>query len=175
MAFVDIRQEFVDGVQEIFTTLFNNGSEADGAYLYLLSEDRETSVYGEKKYKSYQPPKLLVCQAILRPSFGNPPAVTEIDCDAEFVVPLKSLQLNGLDVTEKALDEIRRGILKFHDVFYTIDNIIPKAFVEDVFLMYRFLCSEDKHKNDSVITVKENTIEEFSDLTVSEYSEDGDS
>lgn len=174
MALVDIRQEFIDGVQEIFTTLFNNGYEADGVYLYLLNEDRETNVYGEKKFKSYNAPKLLVCQARINPTYATPQAVKEIECDAEFVVPLKSLQNNGLEVTDVALEEIRRGIMKFHGTYYTIDNIIPKAYVEDVFLMYRFLCTEDKHKTPLVINVQEDIFEESSDLTVAESIEDGD-
>lgn len=173
MAFVDIRQEFIEGVQEIFSTLFNNHSEnEDGCFLYLLSDQRETNVYGEKKYKTYQAPKRLICKATLNPTYGQP-FVEEIKDDAEFVIPLKSLQLANIGVSNSDLEEIRRGYLKFHGVFYTIDNIIPKAFVEDVFLMYRFLCTENKHEEKIVIHYEEGVFEEDVAVAInSEYDQE---
>ena len=64
---------------------------------------------------------------------------------AVFVVPLKSLQENNLGVTNTDLDIMRKGVIEFHGVYYTIDNILPKACIEDVFLMYHFECTEDKY------------------------------
>lgn len=172
MADTSIRKDFIEGVQEIFTTLFNNGSEeTDGVFLYLLSSQRKTNIYGERKYKTYQAPKLLVCQAKLNPTYGQE-TIEEIKDKAEFVVPLKSLQDNNLDVSQEALEEMRRGVLKYHDVIYTIDNIIPKAYVEDVFLMYRFICTEDIHNKGAVQYVEEPAVDENADLMTEEYSED---
>ena len=42
MADLSIRKDFVDGVQEIFTTLFNDGV-TDGLDLYLMSENTSSS------------------------------------------------------------------------------------------------------------------------------------
>ena len=171
MADTSIRKDFIEGVQEIFTTLFNNGSEeTDGVFLYLLSSQRKTNIYGERKYKTYQAPKLLVCQAKLSPTYGQE-TIEEIKDKAEFVVPLKSLQDNDLDVSQEALEEMRRGVLKYHDVIYTIDNIIPKAYVEDVFLMYRFICTEDIHNKGAVQYVEEPVVDENADLITEEYSD----
>ena len=39
MADLSIRKDFVDGVQEIFTTLFNEGV-TDGLDLYLMSKNK---------------------------------------------------------------------------------------------------------------------------------------
>lgn len=143
MADLSIRKDFVDGVQEIFTTLFNDG-ESDGIKLYLLSEDTTTNVYRESKYKVYHPPKMLATQARLTPTQGEQDVETVKD-RAVFVVPLKSLQERGLGVTNDDLDIMRKGVIEFHGVFYTIDNILPKAYIEDVFLMYHFVCTEDKY------------------------------
>lgn len=142
MADESVRKDFVDGVQEIFTTLFNDGVN-DGMDLYLLSDKTNTNVYGENKYKIYQQPKRLVTQARLTPTIGEQ-NVEEIKDSAVFTVPLKSLQENELGVTNSDLDIMRKGVIEFHGVFYTIDNIIPKAYIEDVFLMYQFVCTEDK-------------------------------
>lgn len=142
MADLSIRKDFVDGVQDIFTTLFNDGV-TDGLDLYLLSQNTKNNVYGENKYKMYQAPKRLSTQARLTPTQGEED-IKGIKDQAVFVVPLKSLQDRGLGVTNDDLDIMRKGVIAFHGVFYTIDNILPKAYIEDVFLMYHFVCTEDK-------------------------------
>ena len=143
MADLSIRKDFVDGVNEIFTTLFNDGVN-DGIKLYLMSDKTKTNVYKESKYKKYKKPKLLVAKAYLEP-FQGEEDVKAIKDAATFTVPLKSFQNNDLSVSGADLDEMRKGVIEFHGVFYTIDNIIPKAYVEDVFLMYNFVCTEDKN------------------------------
>ena len=163
MPYLDIQRDFVDGVHEIFTTLFNNTELQDGVFYYQLSEDRETNVYGEKKYKTYKAPKLLVCKAIINPVYGEQ-TVKEITDQAEFVVDVKSLHNVGLSDTPEAIAEMRKGIMKFHDVFYVIDNIVPKAYVEDKFLMYRFICTEDKEQEPLSIEVVEDAIDEEQSL-----------
>lgn len=143
MADLSIRKDFVDGVNEIFTTLFNDGV-SDGINLYLLSKNTKPNVYGESKYKMYQAPKRLTSKALLTPTQGEQD-VEVIKDQATFVVPLKALQDNDLGVTNADLDEMRKGVIEFHGVYYTIDNILPKAYIEDVFLMYQFECTEDKY------------------------------
>lgn len=156
MADESIRKSFVDGLQTIFTTLFNDGVN-DGLKLYLMSEKTEVNVYGESKFKRYQQPKMLVTQAKLTPTQGEQD--TEgIKDRATFVVPLKSLQENGFGVTNADLDIMRKGVIEFHGVFYTIDNILPKAYIEDVFLLYHFECTEDKHTTS--ILVEEGEVNE---------------
>ena len=149
MADLSIRKDFIDGVQEIFTTLFNDG-ETDGINLYLLSSKTRTNVYKESKYKVYKTPKLLVAQVHSTPTHGSQD-VEAIKDKVTFTVPLKSLQNQELGVTNADLDEMRRGIIEFHGTYYTIDNILPKAYVEDVFLLYHFECTEDKFIKEVVI------------------------
>lgn len=145
MADKQIRREFVEGMHLVFSTLFNNGDEGeDGVFLYLMSEDTvPLDPYGENKYKKYQFPKLLICKAVLNPIQGEQD-VLGIDIDAQFTVPIKSLTDNGLEVTQKALNEMYKGVMRFHDTFYQIDKINPKAYVEDTFLFYEFCCTELK-------------------------------
>lgn len=149
MADESIRKDFVEGVQEIFTTLFNDG-KTDGLNLYLLSDKTKTNVYGENKYKIYQKPKMLVTQARLTPTQGGQD-VEVIKDKAVFTVPLKSLQNQNLGVTNTDLDIMRKGVIEFHGVFYTIENILPKAYITDVFLMYQFECTEDKYTTSVII------------------------
>ena len=156
MADTSIRKDFVEGVQEIFTTLFNEGVE-DGLDLYLMSDKSIKNVYGESKAKVYKAPVKLVCQAHINPTHGQQD-VEEVKGVADFVVPLKDLQDKEIDVSTVGLEVIRRGVIKFHDTFYKIDRIVPKAFVEDVFLMFTFYCTEDIHV--SKVLVEESEVEE---------------
>ena len=142
MANERIKKDFVDGVHTIFTTLFSDGVN-DGINLYLMSESTKANVYGESKYKMYQAPKLLVAKAQLTPTQGEQD-VEGVKDQATFVVPLKSLQENKLGVTNADLENMRKGVIEFHGVFYNIDNILPKTYIENVFLMYHFVCTEDK-------------------------------
>lgn len=151
MSDLSIRNDFVNGVNEIFTTLFNDGV-TDGLNLYLLSTDTKPNIYGEQKYKTYKTPIMMTCKAQLTPVQGNQ-IVEEVKDKATFTVPLKAFQDNNLGVTNDDLDTYRKAIIEFHGVFYVIDNISPNAYIEDVHLMYRFDCTEDKH-------TKELTIEE---------------
>ena len=147
MADQSIRKDFVDGVNEIFTTLFNNGSEQnDGVFFYPFSENSSHDVYGEQKYKRYGQPKLLTCKAVIAPTHGELDIETVKD-KAEFTIPLKSLQTNGIEVDHASLQKLRNGIVKFHRMFYEVDNIVPKAYIEDVFLLYTFYCSENPSLN----------------------------
>lgn len=141
MADLSIRNDFIEGVQEIFLSLFTDGI-SDGIYLYLLSDKSITNVYSESKYKVYKKPKLLVSKATITPIQGKQD-VEYIKNHALFVVPLKSLIDNEVDITNNGLFNIRKGIIKFHEVFYTIKNVNPKAYVEDVFLLYEIVAEEN--------------------------------
>lgn len=155
MADLGIQKDFVDGINEIFTTMFNSG-ETDGINLYLMSDKTKTNVYKESKYKMYKQPKRLVAQARLTPTQGEQD-VEAIKDKAVFVVPLKSLQKRELGVTNANLDEMRKGVIEFKGVYYTIDNILPKAYIADVFLMYQFVCTEDKHCTGVLVEEPEET------------------
>lgn len=142
MADQSIRKDFVDGVNTIFTTLFNNGTEQDGVLFYPFDKNSSNDVYGEQKYKKYGQPKLLVCKATIAPTHGELDIETVKD-KAEFVITFKSLQDNGIEVSHEALEDLRKGIVKFHGMYYEVDNIVPRTYIEDVFLFYTFYCSEN--------------------------------
>lgn len=141
MADLSIRKDFIDGTYEIFTTLFNEGI-SDGIELYLMSDKTRVSVYGESKYKKYKKPILLVSHVRIDSVQGKQD-VEKIKHQASFVVPLKSFQDNGIGVTREDLNTISKGVIKFQGVYYNIDEILPRVYIEDVFLYYHFVCVED--------------------------------
>lgn len=151
MADLSIQKDFLDGTLEIFTTMFNDGV-IDGLDLYLLSPNTKTNVYAESKVKLYQSPIKLVTQARINPTQGEQDVET-VKGSAQFVVPLKALMDKEIDVSTKGLAVLRQGVIDFHGTFYTIDNILPKAYVTDVFLLYTFVCTEDLDLSKSGVSV----------------------
>lgn len=162
MADAQIRQEFIDGVQEVYTTLLTSGSEGDGVYYYAQSGTNNINVYGENRYKHFLPPVLLMCKATLTPTHGEE-AVEGIKDSAVFNVPVGSFIECGLSTDHSALDIMRRGMFKFHDVWYQIDNVSPTVFVEDTFLIYKFDCTEYKEFDEEFVIIDEPPGEESGD------------
>lgn len=140
MADENIKKEFIDGINEVFSIMFTDGTN-DGIYLYPLHEPTELNVYKEVKYKKYSPPVLLVAKVQLTPTQGEEDVKT-IEETATFTVPFKSLRDNGIDTSNKNLNVLRKGVVKYKDTFYEIDNIKPNTFVEDTFMTYIFECTE---------------------------------
>lgn len=149
MAQLDIRKDFVDGVLEVYSTMFNEG-KTDGIDLYLLSKGNFNETYRENKYKVYKPPIRLIARAILNPTQENLD-IDVIKDKATFKVPLKALQEKGVDVSHENLEVLRKGVIVFQGIYFKIENILPRTYVEDVFLMYDFICSEDKQMSEIVV------------------------
>lgn len=141
MADLSIRKDFVDGVHDIFTTLFNDGKN-DGIKLYLMSDKTKTNLYKESKFKRYKEPIMLVAHARIDSVQGKE-FVEDIKHHASFVVPLKEFQDHNISVSRSNLNELRKGIIEFRDVFYSISDVLPRVYIEDVFLFYHFVCSEE--------------------------------
>ena len=57
-------------------------------------------------------------------------------------MPYKSLVDRGIDISEGNFAELQKGLMKYKDTYFTIENIQPHAFVEQVFLLYDFICKE---------------------------------
>lgn len=143
MANKEIQSAFIEGIHEVFTTLFNEGIE-DGIYFYALDPNCKTdNVYGEKIGKKYLDPILLVCKVTLN---TNDPSETfeTITHRATFRVTYKSLIDNDVDVSLTNLKELEKGIVKYKDMTFKILKIQPNTYVEDVFLTYEFICEEQK-------------------------------
>lgn len=155
MADERIKKAFYDGVHTVFSTMFNDGVN-DGVYFYPLYEPSDKGVYKEVKYKKYLPPVLLVAKVQLVPTQGNEDVKT-IKEVATFTITYKSLHEKGINVSNKNFPELRKGLIKYKDTFYNIDNIKPSIYVEDTFMAYVFECTEDLHLTDVLIEEDSNS------------------
>lgn len=137
----EIRQQFVDGINEVYSTMFTDGVNS-GVYFYPLHEPAKKSVYKEVKFKQYLSPVLLVAKVQISPQ------IEEEDVKAQkgkavISVTVKSLMDNNIDVSYSNLLNIKKGVFKYKDTFYGIDTVEPKVFVRDTFMVYEFNCTED--------------------------------
>lgn len=143
----DIWKAFYDGTNEVFDVMFNNGKENDGILFYPIFEPKDLGVYNEVKQRQYLDPIPLIAKVELTPTQGEEDVET-IKGVAIFTVPFKSLNENGIDVSNKNLPQLRKGKIQFKDTFYEIDNISPKTFVENTYMFYKFECTEDLKMGD---------------------------
>ena len=148
MADQSSRNDFIEGVQEIFTTLFNNGSEGeDGIFFYALSDRSVTNVYGESKEKVYKNPVMWVSSISFSPEHGVQ-TVEGVKRNAVFKVPLKSLRESGYFTDgdfykqKEDMDKICRGVIRYKDTYYEVLRVEPRTYVEDTFLIYQMDCKE---------------------------------
>ena len=142
MANTDIQQAFIDGIHEVYSTMFTDGEE-DGIDLYFLDmkDTKVDDVYRESKSKKYGKPIRLVSHANLSPAVQDVP-IMDVKYDAVFKVPCKEFLTHEIDVSPSGLDTMRKGKINFKDKDYEIINILPTTFVRDVFLVYQFVCKE---------------------------------
>ena len=158
MADESIRKDFYEGIYEVFSTLFTDGV-SDGVRFYPQIEPLDKGVYNEKKYKHFSTPKLLVAKVSLSPQQG-PEDIKGIKTQAEFTIPLKTLEDNDISMTDSNMGELRKGVIQYNSTFYRIDNILPLCFVENTFMMYKFQCTEDiMNKTILVETIEGDLIE----------------
>ena len=140
MADESIRNDFLDGVQEIFSTLFNEGKAEEGILLYPFVEE-EDNIYKEHKFKKYKKPITLVSSVSVPEKDGN------VDIKAQkrqaiFKVPTKCLSGYGYEMTKSNMAYLRKALIRFKDIFFTIDLIQSRIYVEDTFLLWEFQCTE---------------------------------
>lgn len=142
MANTDIQQAFIDGIHEVYSTMFTDGEE-DGIDLYFLDmkDTKVDDVYRESKSKKYGKPIRLVSHANLSPTIQDVP-IMDVKYDAVFKVPYKEFLTHEIDVSPSGLGTMRKGKINFKDKDYEIINILPTTFVRDVFLVYQFVCKE---------------------------------
>lgn len=144
MSDVSIRQDFLDGVQEIFSTLFNEAKEPEDGIQFFAFRGGSSSIYQESKFKTYAPPITLVSSVREAERDGN----TNIEAQkrhSTFKVPLEELLLKGVievDMTKDVVAELKKGLIKYKDVLYEIDLIQGRIFIENTYVLWEFQCTE---------------------------------
>lgn len=144
MADATIRKDFLDGVEEIFSTLFNEAKEPEDGIQFFAFKSGSSSIYQESKFKTYAPPITLVSSVSEVEQDGS----TDVEAQKRhsiFKVPLKQLLDKGVaenDMTKDVIAELKKGLIKYKDVLYEIDIIQGKVFIENTYMLWEFHCTE---------------------------------
>lgn len=143
----EIRQLFIDGVHEVFYTLFADG-EDDGVYYYPQIDGMSKNVYGEQDTKKYGAPSLLIARILLNedgmlgPTVGSKSPEEVYRGSITFYIPYKCFLDRGIEIGVKDYLEFSKGIIQYKDSFFEIYKVSPTAFVEGIFLIYQVVGRE---------------------------------
>lgn len=147
--------------------MFNDGVK-DGVYYYPQIE-LEKNIYDEQETKKYGLPVLLVSKVVLSMAQESQD-VSVIKGKATFTIPYKDMKNKGIKFEVQDFQELRKGIIRYKDTYYEIDNVEPHAFVEQVFLLYDFQCTEIVDMSDIELDVSTND-EETVKMEVEDYED----
>lgn len=146
-----IQQEFHEGIQELWHTMFNDG-KTFGVNLYLLSDKIDGGFYKELKVKLYKPPIMLSAKVIMSSRERLSPNEVEHPDTPSFVIPVKEFLDKDVPCdSEDAYDTLRRAYIEFNRSYYKVLNITPKSFVDRSFLFLSFDCEQDLQVEELVI------------------------
>lgn len=140
MADTKIQQAFLDGIEEIFATMFTNRIK-----FYLLDEKATSvNVYEETVSKKYLDPIQLVGRVQTTFKQGTEP-IESVDIEATISIPTKQLITHQLPhITESDLETLRKGKFEYDGFEYLVERVVPKTLVADKWQMYDFICRVDK-------------------------------
>lgn len=141
-SYSNIRNAFLDGMNEVFTTMFT-----DKVKLFLLDTNLTyTNIYKESPQKVYSTPVSLSAKVV--PTFEQGEnSVEGIQISAEITVPTKQLILNNIPrFTEEDLETLRKAKFEYKGCEYLIEKVAPRTLVADEWQFYVFSCRVDKKK-----------------------------
>lgn len=140
MADLHIQNEFLDGIEEIYSIMFT-----DRLFLSLMDEENTvTNVYDETPEKIYHEPIQLIGRIRTSVEQGENP-VESLQVDAVITLPTKQLISNEIaHETWEDLETLRKGKFKYDDIEYLVNEVRPNTLVADKWQMYNFYCSKDK-------------------------------
>ena len=136
-----IQNAFLDGINEIFTTMFTDQIE-----VFLLDEENtKTNVYKETANKKYLEPVRVAGE--INTTFAQGENVVEgIEIDALIRVPTKQIQASGIPhETLEDLETLRKSKVRFAGVEYLVHKVTPKTLIAEIWHFYDFACLVDKN------------------------------
>lgn len=136
----DIQKAFIDGVEEVYVTMFTAKEEIVNLYLLDVSTEVD-NVYEEALVKKYLDPIPLAAKAIEKDEQGERP-VESNQKSITFRVPYKEFLLKDISIEADNWEYLRQGKFEHKGFQYQIDTISPASYVANVFLFYEFKCTE---------------------------------
>lgn len=140
MADLTIQNAFLDGIEEIFSTMFT-----DRLQLRLLDEEAtQTNIYKETTDKVYLDPIQLIGRIQTTFTQGENP-VESVQIDAIITIPTKQLITNQIPhETDSDLETLKKAKFAYDGFEYLVEKVVPKTLIADKWQMYSFECRVEK-------------------------------
>ena len=140
MADLTVQNAFLDGIEEIFSTMFT-----DRLQLRLLDEeDTQTNIYEESSDKQYLDPIQLIGRIQTTFTQGENP-VESVQIDAVITIPTKQLITKQIPhETDSDLETLKKAKFAYDGFEYLVEKVVPKTLIADKWQMYSFECRVDK-------------------------------
>lgn len=139
----DIQNAFLDGIEEVFTTMFT-----DRILMYRLNaETTEVNVYGESTDKQYREP-INVVGKITSSMVDKDIPIGEFVSKYMIRIPTKQFITNKIPHTSREdLKELEGAKFSYNGEVYLVDKVTPTTLVADVFQFFDFLCTREKRSS----------------------------
>lgn len=140
MADLTIQKAFLDGIEDIFSTMFT-----DRLQLRLLNEkSTQTNIYEETTTKVYLDPIPLIGRIKTTFIQGEDP-VESVQIDAVITIPTKQLITKRIPhETDADLDTLKKAKFAYDGFEYLVEKVVPKTLIADKWQMYDFECRVEK-------------------------------
>lgn len=140
MADLYVQNEFLDGIEEIFSIMFT-----DRLKLSLLNEEATSvNVYEETSKKVYRDPIQLIGRIQTTFTQGELP-VESVQIDAVITIPTKQLITKEIPhLTEEDLETLKKAKFSYDGFEYLVEKVVPKTLIADKWQMYSFECRVEK-------------------------------
>lgn len=140
MADLSIQNAFLDGIEEIFSTMFT-----DRLQLRFLDEEAtQVNIYEETTEKVYSDPIPLIGRIQTTFTQGENP-IESVQIDAIITIPTKQLitkQIPHESVTD--LETLKKAKFAYDGFEYLVEKVVPKTLVADKWQLYSFECRVEK-------------------------------
>ncbi len=140
---LDIQNAFLEGINEVFYTLFT-----ETVKFYLMDESATPvhPIYGESPEKVYLPPYDIVAKVVTSFNKEDLPDLT-LEIDAIITVPTRMMIYHNIPRnTLEDLDRLRKAKFAYKEIDnYLVERVGQKTLVADEWQFYTFYCTIPKH------------------------------
>lgn len=137
-----IQKKFFKGMDKVFRSLFT-----EEVFFCFMDENTPVDdVYNESEDKRYLSQYPLTGKVVTEFKRSELP-IEDIRVDCIVTLPAKQLLDYGLvseNITNKELEDLKKGVIIYKGLEYLIDYVHPKTLVADAWQFYAFYCYIDR-------------------------------
>lgn len=132
-----VQKDLCEGINTIYEEMFT-----DKVYYYSLNTElTDVNVYGESNDRVYNEPISFFARPVINSTQEDEYNKTS-KLGGYFTVPMYQFLLKGLSTDKEALEQMKKGAIKFDGLVYQIDDITPLTNIQGMYMVVKIECSE---------------------------------